>query len=286
MSDVTVIGLGKMGSALAQALLKGGFQVLVWNRSPEKAKFLASQGASSAQNPGEALAAAPVALVCVTDYDASDVILAEAAPYLAGKILVQLSTGTPQLARRGEAWAMEHGAQYLEAKITGSPQSIGTSSAHILVSGALAAYNNAEHVLRALAANLDYKGASIGLASAWDMVMIMHYYGMFLSLFHSVQICQAEAIPLEQYEELLGEQNQGYEKWLVGNIRTGSYLDTSAPLDLWVGGIKRVSEHARECGINAAFPEFVSQLFQQAVDAGYGREEVSAVYKVLETQAH
>jgi len=286
MSDVTVIGLGNMGSALARALLEGGFQVTVWNRSPEKANLPALQGAIFTPEIGEALAAAPVVLVCVTNYAASDAILAQAASELAGKILVQFSTGTPQMARRGEAWAIAHGAQYLEAKITGSPASIGTPSAHILLSGSEAAYQKAEPLLRALAANLDYKGALIGLASAWDLVMIMHYYGMFLSLFHSVQICQAEAIPLEQYEALLGEQNLGYEKWLVENIRTGNYLDTSAPLELWLGGIQRISEHARACGINAAFPEFVAQLFQQAADAGYAREEVSAVYKVLETRDH
>ncbi len=67
--------------------------------------------------------------------------------------------------------------------------------------------------------------------------MIMHYYGMFLSLFHSVQICQAEGIPLEQYSGQLGEQSKGYEKWLVDNIRSNSYADTSAPLELWAGGI-------------------------------------------------
>ena len=38
----------------------------------------------------------------------------------------------------------------------------------------------------------------------------MHYYGMFLSLFHSVQIFQAEGIPLEQYITLLGEQGKNY----------------------------------------------------------------------------
>jgi 3-hydroxyisobutyrate dehydrogenase-like beta-hydroxyacid dehydrogenase len=281
MSDVTMIGLGNMGSALARALLQGGFQVTVWNRSPEKASLLALQGAISTPDIGKALAASPVVLVCVTNYAASDAILSQAASALAGKILVQLSTGTPGMARRAEAWAMAHGAQYLEAKITGSPASIGTPDAHILLSGSAAAYHTTEPLLRALAANLDYKGAPIGLASAWDLVMIMHYYGMFLSLFHSVQICQAEAIPLEQYQALLGEQNQGYEKWLVENIRTGNYQDTTAPLDLWLGGIQRIREHARECGINAAFPEFIAQLFQQAADAGYSREEVSAVYKVL-----
>jgi 3-hydroxyisobutyrate dehydrogenase-like beta-hydroxyacid dehydrogenase len=110
----------------------------------------------------------------------------------------------------------------------------------------------------------------------------MHYYGMFLSLFHSVQVCQAEGIPLEQFSALLGEQGKGYEKWLVDNILTGSYDKTSSPLELWAGAIQRIARHAQEMHINADFALLTSALFQQAMAAGYGREEVSAVYKVLE----
>jgi 3-hydroxyisobutyrate dehydrogenase-like beta-hydroxyacid dehydrogenase len=133
-----------------------------------------------------------------------------------------------------------------------------------------------------LANNLDYKGELIGLASAWEMVFIMHYYGMFLSLFHSVQICQAEGIPLDEYITLLGEQGKSYEKWLCENIQSGNYQETSAPLELWAGGIQQIAQHARDSHIPAEFPQLAARLFQQAMDDGYGREEVSALFKVLQ----
>jgi len=60
--------------------------------------------------------------------------------------------------------------EYLEGKITGSPGSIGTPSAHILLSGSENAFHKAEPFLRDLSSKLDYKGTQIGLASAWDMV--------------------------------------------------------------------------------------------------------------------
>jgi 3-hydroxyisobutyrate dehydrogenase-like beta-hydroxyacid dehydrogenase len=146
------------------------------------------------------------------------------------------------------------------------------------------AFHKAKPVLRALAANLDYKGSSIGLAPAWDFVTIMTYYGMFLSLFHSVQICQAEGIALEQYCTLLGEQGKEYEKWLCGNIRSGDYQETSAPLELWARGIQLIAQHAQDSQINAEFPLLLSGLFQKAMKAGYGREEVSALFKVLASE--
>ncbi len=62
MSEVTVIGLGNMGSALAGALLANRRAVTVWNRSPEKAAALVEKGAVLAPNVTAALTASPVIL--------------------------------------------------------------------------------------------------------------------------------------------------------------------------------------------------------------------------------
>lgn len=282
MSEVTVIGLGNMGSALARALLENGRAVTVWNRSPEKAAPLVNKGAVLTPSPSAAITDSPIIMVCVTSYAAANHILDEVATNLPGKLLVQFSTGSPRDARASETWAHEHEAEYLDCAITGSPGSIGTPSAHILVSGREAVFQKAEPTLRLLANNLDYKGEPIGLASTWEMIYIMHYYGMFLSLFHSVQICRAEGIPLEEYITLLGEQGKNYEKWLCENIQSGNYQETSSPLELWAGGIQQIAQHAQDNHIHAEFPQLVARLFQQAMIDGYGREEVSALFKVLQ----
>jgi 3-hydroxyisobutyrate dehydrogenase-like beta-hydroxyacid dehydrogenase len=282
MSEVSVIGLGNMGSALARALLENGRQVTVWNRSHDKAAPLLAMGAELAPSASAAVKASPVIVVCVTNYAVSDSIMNGTAADLAGKVLIQFTTGTPQDARATEAWAHENGAEYLDCAITGSPGSIGTPGAHILVAGLESVFQKTESVLRALAVNLEYKGQPIGLASTWEMIYIMHYYGMFLSLFHSVQICQAEGIPLDQYISLLGQQGRNYEKWLCENILSGNYQETSAPLELWAGGIRNIVMHADASNIRAEFPRLAARLFQQAMDSGYGREEVSALFKVLQ----
>ena len=285
MSEVTVIGLGNMGFALARALLEKGRTVTIWNRSPEKTISLVEKGAVLAPSVDAAIKASPIILICVTNYAAANRILSEVAPDLPGKLFIQFTTGSPQDARASETWAHAHEAEYLDCAITGSPSSIGTPSAHILVSGRQVTFQRAEPMLRILASKLDYKGEAIGLASAWEMVYIMHYYGMFLSLFHSVQICQAEGIPLEQYIKLLGEQGKNYEKWLCENIRSGNYKETSAPLELWAGGIRQIAQHAQESHIRAEFPQLAARLFQEAMDDGYGREEVSALFKVLQKRS-
>src|SRR3970040_1998802 len=99
MSEVTVIGLGNMGSALARALLENGRTVTVWNRSPQKAASLVEKGAVLAPNPSAAITDSPIIMVCVTDYAAANQILDEVATDLPGKLLDLFTTGSPEVAR-------------------------------------------------------------------------------------------------------------------------------------------------------------------------------------------
>ena len=69
--DVCVIGLGNMGSALAEALLTSGHRVTVWNRTASKCDPLSAAGASVAASVSKAAAAAKVIIVCVTDHNAA-----------------------------------------------------------------------------------------------------------------------------------------------------------------------------------------------------------------------
>ncbi|MGE7115040.1 NAD(P)-binding domain-containing protein [Lysinibacillus sp. NPDC047702] len=71
MNNVTVIGLGSMGTTLARVLLKKGYQVTVWNRSTAKAEPLIKEGATLATSVAAAISASEVSIICVSDYNAS-----------------------------------------------------------------------------------------------------------------------------------------------------------------------------------------------------------------------
>ncbi|MGL6395111.1 NAD(P)-binding domain-containing protein [Aeromonas veronii] len=105
MRHLSVIGLGAMGSALATTLLKAGHPVTVWNRSAAKAAPLQALGATLAPSVGAAIAASDITLVCVDNYAVSQRLLDEASDAVAGKLLVQLSTGSPQGPERWRAGA-------------------------------------------------------------------------------------------------------------------------------------------------------------------------------------
>ncbi|MBT2761403.1 NAD(P)-binding domain-containing protein [Paenibacillus sp. ISL-20] len=107
---VTVIGLGSMGSALAAGYLKAGYPTTVWNRSVGRADDLVAAGANRAATVSEAIEASPLVIICLLDYRTVSGLLEPVGALLEGKVLVNLTTGTPEEAREMARWAEARGA--------------------------------------------------------------------------------------------------------------------------------------------------------------------------------
>ena len=137
MSNVTLIGLGAMGSALARALVNGGHATTVWNRTQSRIDSAVSMGATGAENIIEAIDASDVLLVCMSNYTATRSILDtdEARCHLPGKTLVQMGTGTPNEARENESWMKDLGGDYLDVTIGSYPEGIGAAETGFFISG-------------------------------------------------------------------------------------------------------------------------------------------------------
>lgn len=290
MSEVTVIGLGAMGSALARALVRSGPRVTVWNRTMEKASSLVSDGAVLASSAASAVAASQVVIVCVDNYDVTRTILGtdEVAAGLSGKVLVQLSTGSPQEARDSEAWARERGVEYLDGAILAFPNQIATPDATILVSGAESAFRRSEPLLKILAENLSFLGEKVGAASALDCAVLSFFVGGLLGSLHGARICEAEGLRVDEFGSLLADIAPilgGDVKHLGGTIQVGKYENPQAALKTWAAALGRIAQQARDAQINSEFPIFASALFQKGITAGYEMEEVSSLIKVLRAGA-
>ena len=91
-TEVTVIGLGNTGRQLARVLLEKGKTVTVWNRSSQRSAEFRELGAAVAPSPAEAMAASPLTVLCVIDYEAAGDILAQPGVIeaLRGRTLAQL----------------------------------------------------------------------------------------------------------------------------------------------------------------------------------------------------
>ncbi len=281
MSDITVIGIGLMGAALSRTLQRAGYDLTVWNRSPVKMQPFIDEGVAGAPDVVSAISASPVILICIDNYAVTNSMLrsGEVTPLLAGRTVVQLSTGTPREAQESADWMTAHDVSYLDGAILAGPSAIGTDGSLILLAGEEAAYERSGMVLKCLGGDVRYLGANVRAASALDLAWLCNSYGRFLAVTHAACLCESEGVGVDEFANLFDKESKIRRDANV--IHSSDFENCTATLQVWDAALQRIRAQGEDAGINTDFPDFVSSLFQKAVDAGYGEEHATALVKVM-----
>ncbi len=281
MSNISILGLGLMGAALAQQLQQDGHNMTVWNRSPEKMQPFTDRGAHGASDLVEAVKASPIILICVDNYsvtrgllDVEDVI-----KNLSDRTVVQLSTGTPIEAHESAEWFNSIGAKYIDGAILAGPETLGTERAQVIFAGPEDAYLEAEYLLSSLCQKVRYLGENIRSASALDLAWLCRHYGMFAGVTHGAILCESEGVSLDLYAQVFPESDNAHG--YVNTMHKKDFKNPTATLGTWGAALETISKQASDAGINSEVPEFISSLFKRAEQAGYGDEDVAALVKIL-----
>lgn len=286
MSDVTMIGTGEMGSAIAQALLRKGFGVTVWNRTSSKAARARSEGAFVAPEPLAAVRASPVILTCVSNYAAARQILdgEGMADALSGRTLVQLGTGTPQEARVMRDWALQRDMQYLDGALLGWPRQIGTDEMTVLFSGATATFEKHVEILQAFSGTPVHMGEAVGLSSTVFSAVLSYLAGRWIGFCHGALICEAEGFSVAAFGDILARQAHSFAadaRHMGEVIENDEYDSPESTLSTAGNDIIRLAQLSEEARISAGFPVFAGELFRRAIAAGHGAQEHAALIKIL-----
>ncbi len=192
------MGLGLMGSALAEALLSAGHRVTVWNRTATKAKSLISKGAQGVPSASDAISASELTVICVTDHEATMKLLDNVQVATVGKTLVQLSTMNPQESRELGRWAKANGLQYLEGSIFGLPSTVIDGDATLVYSGPNEVFDANEQLLSALGA-AKHLSSEIGASVTFDRVWYAYVYGVGMAFMQGAAMAHAMGFSLEVY---------------------------------------------------------------------------------------
>jgi len=284
--EVSVLGLGAMGVVIARLFLDQGYKVTLWNRSADKADALVACGGVLARSAAEALRASRMAVMCVYDYRAADAIFAMegVAAAMDGRLLAQLTTGSPKDAREAEAWAHRHGAAYLEGAIQAAPDQMGRPDTPLLVSGVQAVFAEAEPFLKVLAGGIVYLGEKASAAAAMDLATLSSIYGTMLGFLHGARIAEHEGFDVAEYGRIVAGIMPTFAGFLQHEgavIQSGDFAITQSPMRISVEATQRILQTAQEAGINTEFPAFAAGLFRRADAAGLGGEELAALIKLL-----
>ncbi|MCZ6724373.1 MAG: NAD(P)-binding domain-containing protein [Gammaproteobacteria bacterium] len=282
MSEITLIGLGSMGQAIAKTLLDHNVALTVWNRTAEKREALVNLGARGESDLGQAISASPLIIICVSDYAITHALLdqSEIVPLLRGKTILQLSTGTPGEVRKAHQWVVEQGGRYLDGSIMVYPQTVGTEAGQLLVSGAEAVYRDCETYLGLLGGDVRYLGEEIGAAAALDLAVVSRLTAITPGVIHGALICEAEGVSLEQFAAMYPPGDRAYS--LAMTIHNNDFeSNIAASVNVAIGVATSIKRQSQELGINSDFPDFQLSLYKRAVAAGFQNQDTASQIRVL-----
>ncbi|WP_242891760.1 NAD(P)-dependent oxidoreductase [Actinomadura litoris] len=283
-TPVTVIGLGLMGQALAGAFLDAGHPTTIWNRTAAKGEGLVARGAEFADSVGDAVAASPLVVVCLTDYAGVRGLLEPLGDVLGGRVLVNLTSGTPQEARETAEWA---GAGYLDGAILAVPEGIG-KDAVVLYSGPRSAFDAHESALGGLGAGVTYLGDDHGLASLYDVSMLSLMWNILNGFLQSAALLGAAGVDASAFVPIATTGIQTVMGWLSDYARQvddGVYPAYDSTIDTHVAAMRHLVAESEALGVNAELPRLIQDLAGRAVAAGRGGDGYAALIEQFRTPA-
>jgi 2-hydroxy-3-oxopropionate reductase len=285
-TKVAFIGLGIMGYPMAENLLKAGYDVTAYNRSPEKAQALASSGGKAAASVAEAVRGAEVIITMVPDspdveevLTGEDGILGNAAQ---GALWVDTSTIRPDVTMSLAEQAREQGLRPVDAPVSGGEQGAIDAALSIMVGGSEEDFEAARPVLEAVGRTIVHVGPSGSgqTVKAANQLIVAGNIGM---LAEALVFLEAHHVDTDAALKVLGGGLAG-SKVLdqKGQKMLDRSFDPGFRLELHHKDMGIVTAAAREAGVVAPLAALVAQLVGSTVRQGNGHLDHSGLFTIVE----
>jgi len=284
MSEVSVIGLGKMGSALAATLLRNGWDVTVWNRSPDKAAALVASGATLAPTLDAALAASEAVLTCVKSRHTTAALLAPLGPALAGKTVIDLSTGSADEAVALVDMLTAAGARWHIGMINAYPSGIGRHDTAILCAGPPHVWDRWGEMIRSLGGASSHVGTEPAAIPGLFAAMFTARQGFLFGLIYGAAVCRKAGLPAAafaaQVPVTLGMAGN-YADLFVRTVPARQYDEPGASVAVYLDALDDALATFEATGTPDALPRLMRDLAQRGVAEGHAGKELTALVEML-----
>jgi 3-hydroxyisobutyrate dehydrogenase len=285
MADRTValLGTGIMGAGMGRSMLREGLAVRAWNRTTEKAEALGDDGATVCTSPEEAVKGAEVIVTMLTNTDAvldvADQALASAED---GAVWLQMSTIGVEGTDRAAEVAGRHGVTLIDAPVSGTKEPAEGGKLVVLASGPESAREACKPVLDAVGSRTVWLGAEVGKGSRMKMVVNAWLLDMVAALGETVGL--AEALGLDPADFLAviegGPLDSPYAQ-LKGKAMISHDYTVSFPLAHARKDAHLALEGAKAGGLSLNLGATTAKIFDKAMTAGYGDEDMAATREVV-----
>ena len=290
MTTVGLIGLGAMGSGMAQSLRRAGHTVHVFDVRREVAEAFAKDGGVACASLADLGAACDVVISVVVNAAQTEAVLFGthgqdsgcAAHMKPGSVFVMCSTVDPNWSVALEARLEGMGLRYIDAPISGGAAKAASGQMTMMTAGKPEAYALAEPLLNAMAGKVYKLGDNAGAGSKVKII------NQLLAGVHIAAAAEAMALGLREgvdaealYEVIT---HSAGNSWMFENrmahVLANDYTPLSA-VDIFVKDLGIVLDVARASKFPLPLSSTAHQMFMQASTAGFAKEDDSAVIKIF-----
>jgi len=288
--NIAILGLGIMGSGMANRLLSANFPLAVYNRNREKCIPFASAGASIAASPREAASHSQIVLSMVADDAASrDIWLGEngamngASPE---SVLIESSTLSGGWIHELAARAAERGCQFLDAPVTGTKPHASSGELVFLVGGSAEALDAARPVFSVLGRDLVHLGP-VGSGSLMKLINNFVCGVQAASFAEALSVIDAGGLDRARAVSILtgGAPGSGIVKRMADRIAANDFTPNFA-LRWMAKDLAYAMGDASNKGVPLQTAAAALSVFKRAIAEGHGDEDFSAVSKSPETRSN
>ena len=287
--SIGFIGLGIMGSGMAANLLRAGFDVTVWNRSPGRITPLAQAGAAVADSPAAVAGSSTLIITCVSDTpDVEEVVLGKNGvieTIRPGSLVIDCSTISPTATKAIAARLATHGAHWLDAPVSGGSEGAAKGTLSIMVGGDEGQVARAMPILQAMGKTITHVGGQ-GAGQMAKLVNQILVVVTMQAVGEALLFAQAGGLDLERTLAAVGGGAAG--SWMLNNRGPQVIRRDWRPgftIDLQQKDLRLVLEAADQLGVPLPSTAQVFQYYRALQQLGLGGEGNHALVKALERLA-
>ena len=281
-SVVAVLGTGNLGAPMARNLLQAGFEVRVWNRSREKADALASDGATVASSPADAVQVANVVITSLFDAASIREVIGAAAPHLPrGAVWAEMSTiGIGDVAPLA-GLAREHGVVFVDAPVQGARPLAEKGELLIYAAGAAEAQAILSPVFDVLGRRTDWLSDTQASTAATATKLVVNSWLFALTTASAEAVALARALDIDpEYFRSAIAGSPLDNAW--GQLKSRSIIDGDFtplfPVRAAEKDTELIAAAAASAGVRLDVVDAVRARFQRASEQGHADDDMAATY--------
>lgn len=279
---IGVVGIGKMGAAIAERLMELGHEVTVWNRSAGKAAALVKAGASAAKTPAELAGRCEVILSILTDaaaiaaaYDGKDGLLSA---NIAGKLFIEMSTVRPDTQKALAARINAKGAAIIDCPVGGTVGPAKDGKLFGFAGGEAKDIARARPVLDQLCRRVEHVGPS-GSGASMKLAINLPLLVYWQALGESLALCRTLGLDGARLIDILGDTSGAPAVLKVRGSVIGGAINgvepaqTTFDIDSVRKDLRTMIEEAASLGARLPVAEQALACFDEAAAAGMGAKD-------------